>query len=147
MLLGPKVTATLAQFAQALPNGTVNIMGAGLVVIPPKVPVIFIAGSVQFGWAAIGSTHTIRIELVDDDGSAVAGQDGEPVAVDGQANVAPLPGIPFGTPLSLPLAIPVTPPELEPGTRYEFTLAVDGQSAEDWSLPFLTTTEAQPKAA
>lgn len=139
--------ATLAQYAQALPNGIVNIMGGGLTVIPPKLPVVFIAGSVQFDWGAIGTPHAIRVDLLDEHGDAVPGQNGDPVVVTGQANVAPAPGLPFGAPLALPLAIPVGPLELEPQARHEFKLTLDDESHEDWTLGFITAPEAQSKAA
>jgi hypothetical protein len=142
-----KVMATLAQFAQALPNGTVNIMGGGLTAIPPKMPVIFIAGTVQFGWGAIGTPHTLRFELVDEQESAVTGENGDPIWVEAKVNVAPAPGLPFGTPMSVPLAFPLTPPELVPSTRYEFRLSVDGETHEDWNLGFVVMPEAQSKAA
>lgn len=138
---------TLAQFAQALPNGTVNIMGGGLVAIPPKVPMIFIAGNVQFGWGAIGTPYTLRFELLDDQESAVSGENGDPIWVEAQVNVAPAPGMPFGTPMGVPIAIPVTPPELEPKARYEFKVTINGEAHEDWNLRFVTMPEAQSKAA
>lgn len=142
-----KVTAMLAQFAQALPNGIVNIMGGGLTVIPHEVPVIFIAGHIQVGWDAIGVNHTMRFELLDDQGLPVFNEAGEPIVVDGQFNVAPFPGIPRGTPLAMPLALGVSPLHLSPASRYEWKWEIDGQSHQDWSLGFSTMPEAQSQAA
>jgi hypothetical protein len=142
-----KVMVMLAQFAQALPNATVNIIGGGITAIPSKVPVLFIAGTIQAGWGVIGSNHTFRIELQDEHGTHVTNDQGEPILVEGEFSMAPAPGIPFGTPLSLPLLVPITPPELTPGTRYEFKLAIDGQASEDWNLGFVVMPEAQSKAA
>lgn len=147
MVRSTKVTAMLAQYAQALPNGIVNIMGGGLTILPAEIPVVFIAGVVQFGWEAIGVLHTLRFELLDDQGLPVVGQDENPVAVDGQLNVAPLPGIKRGTPLTVPLALGVGPLKLVPASRYEWKFEVDGESAEDWSLGFTTMPEAQSQAA
>jgi hypothetical protein len=147
MVRSTKVTAMLAQFAQALPNGIVNIMGGGLTVIPYEIPVIFIAGNIQVGWDAIGVGHTMRFELLDDQGLPVVRADGEAVVVDGQFNVAPNPGIMRGTPLGVPLALGVGPLELVPASRYEWKFEVDNESHEDWSLGFSTTPEAQSKAA
>ncbi|HLY50696.1 MAG TPA: hypothetical protein VKR21_16025 [Solirubrobacteraceae bacterium] len=56
LLVNPKLTVTLAQFAQALPDGTVNIMGGGVTLVASKVPAaIWVAGHAQFGWGAIGA--------------------------------------------------------------------------------------------
>lgn len=87
-----QVSLLLSQYAQVLPNGIVNIMGGGMTVIPPKVPVIFIAGAVRFGWGAIGSTIKVRIELLDENGSAVTTDEGEPVFVEAEGGVSPAPG-------------------------------------------------------
>ena len=89
---------TLAQFAQALPNGTVNIMGGGLIAIPPKAPMIFIAGNVQFGWGAIGTPTRSASSCSTTRSSAVSGENGDPILVEAQFNVAPAPGIQRGTP-------------------------------------------------
>ncbi len=142
-----RLTLHLAQFAQTLPNGIVNIMGAGLTVVPPDLPMIFIAGTIQFGWEAIGSPHNIHFELLDDQGLPVVNEDGNQLAVDGQVNVAPAPGIKRGTPMLVPLSLGVGPLKLDPGTRYEWKFDIDGESHEDWSLGFSTMPEAQPKAA
>jgi hypothetical protein len=99
------------------------------------------------GGGVIGSNHTFRIELQDEHGTHVTNDQGEPILVEGEFSMAPAPGIPFGTPLSLPLLVPITPPELTPGTRYEFKLAIDGQASEDWNLGFVVMQEAQSKAA
>jgi hypothetical protein len=147
MVRSTKVTAMLAQFAQALPNGVVNIMGGGLAVIPPELPMVFIAGNIQIGWDAIGVGHTMRFELLDDQGLPVVKDDGEPIVVDGQFNVAPNPGILRGTPLVMPLALGVGPLQLAPASRYEWKFEIDGESHEDWSLGFSTMPKAQPKAA
>lgn len=147
MVRSTKVTVHLAQFAQALPNGTVNIMGGGLTVIPAELPVVFIAGTLRFGWESIGSPHAIHFELLDDQGLPVAGQDEKPVVVDGQVNVAPAPWIKRGTPLTVPLALGFGPLKLAPGSRYEWKFDIDGESHEDWSLGFSTMPEAQSQAA
>lgn len=142
-----KVTAMLAQWAQVHPSGTVNIMGGGLTVIPHEVPVIFIAGNIQVGWDAIGVTHSMRFELLDDQGLPVFNAAAEAIVVEAQFSVAPQPGIPRGTPLVMPLAMGVSPLQLTPASRYEWQWEVDGESHEDWSLGFSTMPEAQSLAA
>ena len=117
--------------------------------VPRTAPLVFITGHVQFDWGAIGSPHQVWFDLVDEQEEPVLGQDGAAVTIRGDVNVAPHPNAPFGTPLGFPIVIPVTPQQmaLEPGTRYEFRVTVDGQTHEDWNLGFVTMPEAQSQAA
>ena len=142
-----KVKVMLAQFAQTLPDGTINIIGGGVTAVLPKIPVLFVAGTIQTGWGVIGSTHKIRIQLHDENGTHIVNDEGEPILVEGEFGMSPAPGMPFGCTLSLPVNVPITPPELTPGTRYEFTLAIDGETSEDWNLGFVVMPEAQSKVA
>ena len=142
-----RVSLMLAQWAQVHPNGTLNIMGGGMTVVPYPLPGMFIAGSLQFGWGAIGAEHAIRIDLLDDQAQPVPNADDEPVVITGKFPLAPLPGITWGTTLGVPLVVPVGPLTLAPSSRYEWRVEVDGEWYPDWDLPFSTMQEAQPKAA
>ena len=52
-----------------------------------------------------------------------------------------LTGIEPGTPLELPLAVNSGPLPLEPGSRYEWRLSIDGEGDEDWRLAFSVRLE------
>jgi hypothetical protein len=146
MVRRTKVTVMLAQFAQALPNGIVNIMGGGLTLLPPSFPVVFIAGMVELPWDAAGVHHNMRFELLDDQGLAVQGDNG-PIMFDGQFDVAPNAGLKRGTPLCMPLAIPIGPLSLTPDARFEWRFEIDDEAHEDWRLGFTTLPEAQSQVA
>lgn len=144
-----KVTLMLAQSAQAA-EGLLNTLGAGWTQIAQSVP-FAIAGIIELPWEAAGVPHTMRFDLLDDQGKPVtietpdAGR--QPLVIQGQFDVAPQPGLKRGTPLSMPIAINVQPQPLEPGTRYEWRLEVDGKTHEDWRLGFSILPDAQSKAA
>ena len=145
-----KVTLMLAQAAQAVPNGTISVLGAGWTQIPAGTP-FAIAGIIEMPWDAAGVEHQFRLELLDDQGKPVMVDGGEgmqPVFIEGGFNVAPQPGLKRGTPLSMPLALNMGPQPLAAGSRYEWRLDIDGESHEDWRLGFNTLPpDPQAKAA
>ena len=87
--------------------------------------------------------HAFSVELLDADGAPVSFEDDEeddqPVAFGGEFEVGRPPGLKPGTPLDFPVAVNSTPLPLEPG-RYEWRL-IDGDSREDWTLPFTVRVE------
>src|SRR5689334_11199052 len=95
-----KVTLMLAQAAQAVPNGTVSLLGGGWTQIDVASP-FDIAGIIAMPREAAGEQHRFRLELLDDQGNPVMvpTDDGEqPVFIEGGFNVAPAPGLRRGTP-------------------------------------------------
>ena len=146
-MLGSKINLTLAQWAQVHPNGTVNLGGGYMAVVPYEVPGHFIAGNIMFGWDAIGAGHTLSLQLLDAQDEPVIGNADEPVTITMQFPIAPFPGVPWGTPLSMPIVLPVGPMTLDPASLYEWRYQLDGEQHEDWALSFSTMPEAQPKAA
>jgi hypothetical protein len=81
----------LAQFAQTLPDGTINIIGGGATAILPKIPVLFIAGTIQTGWGVIGSTHKLRIELHDENGTHIANDEGRGILAEAHDRIRLVP--------------------------------------------------------
>ena len=67
-------------------------------------------------------------------------EDEQSVAFGGEFEVGRPPGLKPGTPLDFPVAVNSTPLPLEPG-RYEWRLTIDGNSREDWTLPFTVRGE------
>jgi hypothetical protein len=93
--------------------------------------------------------HDFLIELLDSDGQAVSFETAEgehPIQIGGQFEVGRPPGIKRGTPLTFTTAFNLPPRQLEPGSRYEWRLSIDGETKEDWRLPFSTraTGEVPP---
>jgi hypothetical protein len=131
----------LADAVQAA-EGKLYILGGGWSIRAPEPVPMAIALYVQVPWDRTNEQHAWALELLDADGQPVlVGEDGEePVRVEGGFEVGRPPGLKPGTPIDVPLAINFGPLPLEPGGRYEFRLAIDGETDEDWRLAFSTRT-------
>lgn len=133
-----RVTLLLADHAQAA-DGKLNVIGAGWTITGPQ-PSPFAIGLIfDVPWDRANEEIRFRLELVDQDGNAVEIETPEglqPVSIEGGFEVGRPPGIKRGTPLTFPAAINMGPQPLQPGGRYEWRLTVDGESREDWRLPF-----------
>ena len=138
-----KATLLLADFAQVA-DGKLTVVGGGWSVTGPEPTPFAIAILVQVPWDQANVRHTLRLELLDADGNAVAVETDEggeePIVFfdDLVFEVGRPPGLKPGTPLDFPVAVNSGPLPLEPGERYEWRLSIDGRSDEDWRLPFTT---------
>jgi len=98
-------------------------------------------------WNSAGVKHTVKLELIDADGSAVTVTtpegDHAPVQTAGQFGMTPTLGAKRGTPLVMPAAVPVPPYEIPSGGRYEWRLEINGQTHEDWRIGFSTRPDAR----
>jgi hypothetical protein len=140
-----KVTLLLADSAQAV-GGKLYILGGGWSVIDAGAP-FGIAMKVEVPWNLATDEHTLKLELLTVDGEPVylpmesAGSDGEePNAIvfeDKFATGIP-PGVKPGTPLDGVFALNVIGLPLEPASRYEWRLSIDGHSEDDWYVAFST---------
>ena len=145
-----KVTMLLADYVQ-VSDGKLTVVGGGWSLTGPDPAPFGIAILVHVPWDQANRRHTLRLELIDADGRAVtvpaeASDDGEgePVVFlnDIEFEVGRPAGIKPGTPLELPLAVNSGPLPLEPGSRYEWRLSIDGATDEDWRLPFTVRIES-----
>ena len=129
----------LADYA-VLSDGKLTIVGGGWSYTGPEPAPFGIGLLIQVPWDQANTMHTFSVLLVDSDGAEVvleADEEDEPqtFAFGGQFEVGRPPGLKPGTPLDFPVAVNWTPLPLEPG-RYEWRLTIDGESREDWTLPF-----------
>jgi len=63
---------------------------------------------------------------------------GQPLRIDGTFQATPAPGVKPGTPIDVPLAFNFGPQPIEPGSRYEWRLTIDGETHDDWRVAFST---------
>jgi hypothetical protein len=135
-----KVTMMLADHAQAA-GGKLFISGGGWSITGPDPTPGAIAMDIKVPWDERDLEHRLVLELVD--------QDGEPVLVPTPQGERPLTietvlklqggfDVKPGTPLDAPLALNYGPMPIPPGGRYEWRLTVNGDTREDWRLPFTT---------
>lgn len=141
-----KVTMLLADYANVA-DGKLTVVGGGWSLTGPE-PVPFgIAILVHVPWDQANRRHVLRLELLDADGEPVVveTEEGEEPVVffdDVEFEVGRPAGIKPGTALDFPLAVNSGPLALEPGLRYEWRLSVDGQTDDDWRLPFTVRLSA-----
>jgi hypothetical protein len=140
-----KVTMMLADAAQAV-EGKLYILGGGWSITGPEPTPSAIAAYIQVPWDRTNVQHEFRLELIDADGDPVSleGPDGEvqPVTIEGAFEVGRPVGVRPGTPIDVPLALNIGPLGLPPGGRYEWRLAIDGETDDDWRLAFSTRPAA-----
>jgi hypothetical protein len=132
----------LADYA-VVSDGKLTIVGGGWSQTGPEPSSFGIGLLIQVPWDQANTLHSFSVELVDSDGAAVVletEEEEQSVAFGGEFEVGRPPGLKPGTPLDFPVAVNSTPLPLEPG-RYEWRLMIDGQSREDWTLPFTVRGE------
>lgn len=140
----------LADHAQVV-DGKFFICGGGWSMTGPEPMPFAIIADIKVPWHGIGTNHKLRLELLDGDGQPVEVEtlDGteQPLVVEGEFQVAPVPGIKAGTTLAFPFAVNFGPqPAITPGGVYEWRLSIDGEAHEDWRVTF-TTRPALAQAA
>lgn len=102
---------------------------------------------VEVPWNLTNQRHTVRLELIDLDGSPVTPiGDEEPKWIEAQFEVGRPPGLRPGTMIPFPVAMNHGPMPLEPG-HYEWRWAIDGRAHADWRLAFSAMPDTQARAA
>jgi hypothetical protein len=132
----------LADYA-VVSDGKLTIVGGGWSQTGPEPAAFGIGLLIHVPWDPANTMHAFSVELVDSDGAEVVLEDDDDeqtVAFGGEFEVGRPPGLKPGTPLDFPVAVNSTPLPLEPG-RYEWRLTIDGNSREDWTLPFTVRGE------
>ncbi|MGH9322921.1 MAG: DUF6941 family protein [Vicinamibacteria bacterium] len=145
-----KVTMLLADAAQEV-GGKLYILGGGWSIIGPDPATFAIAVYMQTPWDQANLRRSFRLELLDADGQPVVmsmpNGDEQKLVIEGQHEAGRPPGLKPGTPLDGAFAVNFAGMPLPPGQRLEFRLSIDGETDEDWTLPFTTRPPAEPKTA
>jgi Family of unknown function (DUF6941) len=139
-----RATLLLADSAQAV-EGKLYILGGGWSVTGPQPVPMAIALKVDVPWDQANSRHQWRLELVDADGQPVLlGEEGQqtPVEIEQEFEIGRPAGVKPGTALDFVVAINIQPLPLEAGRQYAWRLSIDGESQDDWRLPFSTRSAA-----
>lgn len=135
-----RVTMMLCDYA-AVAEGKLQIIGGDWERMGKPAPHA-VAILIQVPWDQIGLDHQFSLRLLDLDGYPVeaSGPQGEPaeVSFSGDFRVDHNPELKPGLPASIPLAIGLGPLPLEPNSRYEWRLEIDGENEADWHLAFST---------
>jgi hypothetical protein len=143
-----RATMLLADSAQAA-EGKLYILGGGWNITGPDPAPSAIAIYVEVSWDMANMRHPWRLELLDSDGGSVmvpTPLGDQALVLQGELEVGRPPGVTPGSGLGVPLAINLGPLPLAPNGRYEWRLTINGQSDENWRLPF-STRPAHPGSA
>jgi hypothetical protein len=136
----------LADHAQAL-GGKLYVMGGGWNVTGPGPSSFALAGVLELDWHEANQPRRLRIELLTEDGRPVEVQTPigqHPVLIEANVEVGRPPGVPQGTAFNVPIAINVPPIPLPPGGRFVWQFSIDGDTRDEWRLPFLTRPAIAP---
>jgi hypothetical protein len=131
-----KVSVQLANFAK-VSDGMLDSLGAGWTFIGPGPVSFFAAGIVSVDWHELNRPHDLRIELLDADGASVLHPaNGNPILAGLNWEMGRPPGTKEGSSLNFPFAVPFGGFELAPGRQYVVVVSIDGESRDEWRLPF-----------
>ena len=143
-----KVTLLLADAAEAV-NGKLYILGGGWSVMGPDPAPMAIAIKIEVPWDQGNDVHKLHLRLVDADGQPVLAESTEgevPVVLDADFETGRPAGMKPGTPLDLTMAVTLGPLPLDPGSRYEWRLTIDGKEDDEWRVAFSTRAANAPNA-
>lgn len=134
-----KATLLLCDYA-VVAEGKLFVSGGGWSIIGPNVKG-YIALLIAVPWDRANRRVHFELALLNEDGDAVTGPDlvgnEVPVTLSAQLEVGRPAGLLRGVSLDVPLAIEMPPMVLAAGKRFEWILTIDGESKEDWRLPFM----------
>lgn len=116
-------------------DGKLFILGGGLGIIGPNPQHISVAVRIAVPWDQANVKHNWRLDLVDEDGHAVA-INNKPVTLAGQFEAGRPAGMAPGTPLWVPLGINFGAVPLPKGRRYTWQLSINDATAETWNATF-----------
>jgi hypothetical protein len=109
-----------------------------------------IAAKLDVFWSEATESHTLRLELVDSDGTPfvlpVDSGGTEPVILEHSFTTGIPAGVKPGTPIDHVFAANFIGLPLEPNKRYEWRTSIDGHLDEDWCLAFNTAASMTPPA-
>ena len=128
-------------------DGKLFVLGGGWSLTGPDPMPSAIAMKIDVDWHEADRAHHWELYLEDEDGQPVMVDTPEghhPVEVRGEFTVTRPSTIPEGTPIDVALAVNLGPLPLVSGVRYNWRLAIDGNSQSDWALGF--TTRPRPAA-
>ena len=131
-----QASVQLANFAK-VSDGMLDSLGAGWTFIGPGPVSFFAAGIVSVDWHELNRRHELRIELLDADGAPVPHPaNGSPILASLTWEMGRPPGTKEGSSLNFPFAVPFGAFELAAGGQYVVAVTIDGESRDEWRLPF-----------
>ncbi len=133
------VTLMLGDFAR-VSEGKLDLLGAGWKLTGPEPSTFGVGIVLEAAPGEFGRTHTLVLELVDEDGQLVPipGAEDPLFRLEGEIQIVPPPGQPPALPVVMPLGFNAANVPLPAGRRLEFRLWLDRETKESWTLAFWT---------
>lgn len=129
----------------AVAEGKLYVSGAGWSITGPIPVPSAIALKLDVPWDRTNTTISFYLRLAAEDGQPIVlpGPAGEPqpVEIGGEFEVGRPPGLKKGHAIDVPMAFPIAPLPLPAGRRYVWELWIDGETNDDWHLPFYVRDE------
>jgi excisionase family DNA binding protein len=127
-------------------DGKLFISGGGWSVVSPNVKG-YMALLIAVPWDLANQDLSFELKLLDEDGQPVRtpnnlGEDA-PIELSAALQVGRPAGLVRGITLDVPLAVQMPHLVLTPGRRFEWVLTINGESKEDWRMPFLVVARPQ----
>ncbi len=136
--------------AAQVAEGKLYVLGAGWSVTGPMPVPSAIGLLLSIPWDQAARAHQLQITLLDSDGRPVLlpTPDGDqPLVIEAEVGVERPDGVPPGIALDVPFAVNLGPLPLPTGSRFYWSLEINGETGEDWVLPFSTRPADPPPAA
>jgi uncharacterized protein DUF6941 len=144
-----RATMLLADSAQAV-EGKLYLLGGGWNITGPDPTPSAIAVYIEVSWDLSNMRHNWQLELFDSDGQPVqvpTPMGEQPLVLSGQFEVGRPAGVMPGTGLGVPLAVNLGPIPLQPASRFEWRLSINGETDENWRQAFSTRPAHEPQPA
>ncbi|MGH9136517.1 MAG: DUF6941 family protein [Acidimicrobiales bacterium] len=136
-----RATLILADAAQVA-EGKLYVLGGGWTFTGPAPAPMAIGCLIDVPWDQTNRKIPFRIQLLDADGEPAELAGAGRVDINGQFETGRPAGLPPGSPITVPFAVNLGALPLQPGRRYEWRLTLDGETDDDWILPFNTRPSA-----
>ena len=134
--------------AAAVYDGALSVIGAGWQIYDGSEPSsAAVAVMVRVPRDELDVAHTVRLELLNPDGSVFSirvGEDSVPMISEQEFTPTGADDPTLTLPVYVPFALTVPPLLLEPDCEYVWRLRIDGKTRERWRLVFRTSLHRGP---
>lgn len=122
-------------------EGKIFMLGGGWSITSAPTPPFAVVVKIEVPWNETNERHTLSLELLNDDYTAVTISSGEQevaLVATGQFEMGRPPGVAKGTALDLPIVFSFQSLNLQPDHRYVWRLSIDASPEQVRTLVFST---------
>jgi len=138
-----QLSILLADAAQVV-GGKLYILGGGWSVADPAPSAMAIALKISVPQTELDKRHSVRIALLDADGTSVQMGNNAPVEIRAEFEAIGLPETTFGMPMDVPMALQFFRPPLPAEHCFVWRIWINGQTQPSWAVKFATRQSSSP---